>query len=139
MQCVETTGRRGTRGYAKTAVTVGRRAVYYTPGSRFIFEQTWGVKLQPGQVVRHTCDNPPCVNPMHLMVGTQKDNARDMVERGRSNNQQSAKTHCPQGHEYSEENTYRPARGGRMCRTCNRLRGQPKEPPKLSLPAGPAR
>lgn len=37
-----------------------------------------------GNVVRHTCDNPPCVNPKHLIIGTQKDNLRDRDERGRA-------------------------------------------------------
>ena len=35
-------------------------------------------------VVRHQCDNPICCNPMHLLHGAQLENARDMVNRGRS-------------------------------------------------------
>lgn len=41
--------------------------------------------IPEGGVVRHSCDNPPCVNPAHLLVGTQKDNASDRESRGRGN------------------------------------------------------
>lgn len=37
----------------------------------------------PKHVVRHTCDNPKCCNPVHLVVGTQMANMQDMVKRGR--------------------------------------------------------
>ena len=36
-----------------------------------------------GLVIRHSCDNPPCVNPAHLSVGTEADNSADMVARDR--------------------------------------------------------
>lgn len=36
-----------------------------------------------GRVLRHSCDTPLCVNPHHLLLGTQADNMADMVRRGR--------------------------------------------------------
>lgn len=47
---------------------------------------SWSMKHGPipsGKYVLHSCDNPRCVNPAHLYVGTAADNSKDMVLRGR--------------------------------------------------------
>lgn len=46
--------------------------------------------IPEGLLIRHTCDNPACVNPEHLLVGTYKDNREDCVRRNR---QAKGKTH----------------------------------------------
>lgn len=38
--------------------------------------------IPEGKHVLHHCDNPPCCNPAHLYIGTDKENARDRMERG---------------------------------------------------------
>lgn len=50
---------------------------------RVVYEMTHDIHLDPVNKVRHSCDNPPCINPRHLLLGSQADNVRDAIVRGR--------------------------------------------------------
>ena len=51
--------------------------------SRVAWRLANGVDVPAGIVIRHSCDNPPCVNPLHLLTGTNADNTHDAMHRGR--------------------------------------------------------
>ena len=81
-------------------------------------------RVPDGLWVLHACDNPPCVRPDHMFLGTARDTTADMIAKGRARGfgpVHAAKTRCPQGHGYTPANTYT-LRGSRYCRTCHRLR-----------------
>lgn len=49
---------------------------------RVLYQQKYG-EIPKGMVIRHKCDRPYCCNIEHLEIGTQLDNVRDMIQRGR--------------------------------------------------------
>lgn len=74
----------------------------------------------------HRDDDPDHNRLENLYWGTPAQNSRDAVNNGFC--WKSEITHCPQGHEYTEDNTYVVAKSGhRQCRTCIKDRGQAKK------------
>ncbi|WP_433078899.1 HNH endonuclease signature motif containing protein [Dactylosporangium sp. CA-052675] len=82
--------------------------------------------IPPGMWVLHHCDNPPCVNPLHLYLGTIRENTADAVARGR-NYIPPRKTRCNHGHPLEGENLriVQSKEGElRRCRTCDNARSR---------------
>lgn len=69
-----------------------------------------------GLELDHLCRVRHCYNPSHLEPVTRLENMRRTMKNGPD--------HCPQGHEYTPENSYVHARGDRQCRACNRDRAR---------------
>lgn len=111
------------RGASKTpqgygVVTVDKKDQY---AHRISWKAANGEMPPPGMCVCHTCDNPKCVNPDHLFLGTQKENVADMVSKGR---RPAPKLACRRGHEYTPQNThiYRyHGKDARRCKACVKI------------------
>ena len=75
--CLEWTGAKSRKGYGNLFVD-GKSYLAH----RLAYE-AWVGPIPDGLWVLHSCDNPPCINPEHLRVGTHQDNTDDMMSRGR--------------------------------------------------------
>lgn len=80
-------------GYGRLSIQKGKQVRAH----RFIYEMVFG-KIPDGLNVLHKCDNPRCVKPKHLYLGTQKDNVADMMNRKRG----GYKKFCGESHHNSK-------------------------------------
>jgi hypothetical protein len=76
--CIEWSGCRNRAGYGSKKVG-GKTMLAH----RWVFETEKG-PIPDGLYVLHHCDNPPCVNPEHLFLGTHQDNMDDRQRKGRT-------------------------------------------------------
>lgn len=83
--CWVWTGLKNKQGYGRMTIKKKDKLAH-----RFSWEMYFG-DIPDGMFVCHKCDNPPCVNPKHLFVGTRFDNARDMVSKGRNRDDKGSK------------------------------------------------
>lgn len=81
--CWEWTGTRNKQGYGVVCIAIDKKPTGI-PAPRLQWMHCQG-EIPPGGVVMHTCDNPCCVNPDHLRLGSQTDNLNDCVAKGRHN------------------------------------------------------
>ena len=84
---------------------------------RVMWEENFG-EIPIDMTVDHICHQRNCVNPTHLRLLSNEENA--------SLNAQGIATHCKRGHEFDEANTYVGRDGRRRCRACRRHSRHPK-------------
>jgi hypothetical protein len=124
-ECWEWTAYRDPNGYGRFNIG-GQGPIVLA--HRFAYEELVG-RIPDGLDLDHLCRNPPCVNPGHLEpVTAQINNLRGVGPAAKH----AAKTHCPYGHEYTEDNIYwhkKPnGRKGRDCKTCIKERWAESHP-----------
>lgn len=90
------------------------------PSHRLSWLLTRGL-IPAGAVVMHKCDNPPCCNPEHLKLGTDKENMQEAGKRKRWPRQY--RDTCINGHPRTPENVVYHGKEQKLhCRICSRMR-----------------
>ena len=78
--CFVWTGAKNDKGYGQIA---HKGKIIYV--HRYSYELFNGIKIPRGKIVLHSCDNPACIHPNHLILGNQCENLHDAMEKKRMN------------------------------------------------------
>lgn len=114
--CWEWLGCRTAQGYGLRQSKVHNKTVLV---HRDYYEAVHNCVLGSKDIIMHTCDNPGCFNPDHLVKGTYSDNLKDAYDKGRFKNQHQKKTHCIRGHLLPLEKSGKQ----RRCKECRKIYG----------------
>lgn len=109
-------GGRGSTGKGYGRVCIARKS---RPATQVAWELANEKPFPAGLVACHACDNSICVNPAHIWPGTQSDNIRDCVAKGRHASR--PQPFCQRGHAMEGDNL-EPTKNGFRCRTCSRVK-----------------
>lgn len=120
----------GKRGYP--AVALVREGKQVTREVHTLVAAAFIGPRPPGMEVRHKDGDPLNPRAVNLVYGTRSENNRDAVMHGTNN--QTAKTHCPQGHPYDEANTHH-YRNRRYCKACHLDRSSRRNRNRPDYPA----
>ena len=120
-------GSRNNKGYGQILIEVRDGKPIIRTAHQVSWELAYGVPFPTSKQTLHICDTRQCVRPDHLIPGSAKENAQDAIKKGVSFTSGVSQTHCKNGHEFNEENTYfyefkTENRRMRICRICNRNR-----------------
>jgi len=112
-------GARIPRGYGVFGLSSKQRSAR---AHRIAYEIAHGLPLGslPSEWhVCHSCDNPPCVNPSHLWLGSASDNMSDAAAKGR-NARSWTNGRCHRGHDITDPSNVLRFKNQRQCRLCRR-------------------
>ena len=117
-ECLVYLGTRNANGYGKFGFNKKHLLAHRYSYTHYVGD------IPEGLLVLHSCDNPPCVLPSHLRVGTQADNMAEMTVKGRASNGDGGwgrtrfknDKECGKGH-LREEHTNTSGK----CRECFRI------------------
>lgn len=106
-------------GYTRIRVNGERKLAH-----RYSWELEYG-EIPEGLCVLHKCDNPRCINPLHLFLGSLTENNQDRGSKGRTRNGSYPgrwqKSVCQRGHLLEGDNVYKvPNSTRRNCLQCRR-------------------
>jgi len=123
-ECWDWNGYKNRNGYGEINTGKRKSGSYKSEGASRV-----AYRLYKGEIgglhVCHHCDNPGCVNPDHLFLGTHQDNMNDMVSKGRGiQARRKSQTHCIRGHALIEENLQKRSDTDRVCKLCHSERNQ---------------